>query len=127
MTTKKLEEITGKLCDRYCIHSRILCHEDEQETLDEICKHCPMNEMVELIDMLSPSKKTKVTVYDKIKTMDIDALANVIYSANDQVCFNNCTKETGNKYACKFGAEVTVENCKDCIKSWLESEDKVDE
>ncbi len=54
MTTKKLEEITGKLCDRYCIYSRILCHEDEQETLDEICKHCPMNEMFELLDMLLP-------------------------------------------------------------------------
>ena len=50
MTVKKLEEITGKLCDRYCIHSRIFCHEDEQETLDDICNRCPMNEMFELLD-----------------------------------------------------------------------------
>lgn len=54
MTVKKLEEITGKFCDRYCTFSRIFCHEDEQDKLDEICKSCPMNEMFELLDMLQP-------------------------------------------------------------------------
>lgn len=52
MVVKKLEEITGKLCDKYCIYARIYSSEEEQEKLDDICKTCPMNEFFELLDIL---------------------------------------------------------------------------
>ena len=56
MMVQKLEEITGKLCDRYCIYSRIFSSEEEQEKLDDICKTCPMNGLFDLLDILPPAK-----------------------------------------------------------------------
>ena len=35
MVVKKLEEITGKLCDKYCIYARIYSSEEEQEKMKQ--------------------------------------------------------------------------------------------
>ena len=51
-TEQKLDEIASKLCDRYCIYTRIFSTEEEQEKLDDICKDCPMNGWFELLDRL---------------------------------------------------------------------------
>lgn len=52
MTKQKLEELTGKFCDKYCIYARMYSSEEQQDKLDEICESCPMNEMFELLDIL---------------------------------------------------------------------------
>ncbi len=57
MTEKKLEEITGKICDRYCIYQRIFSREEEQEMLDEVCNKCPMNGLFELLDDINQNKR----------------------------------------------------------------------
>lgn len=59
---------------------------------------------------------------DKIRNMSIDELAEFMYSAPDKICFENCTKETRNKYSCKFGENVDSSNCIKCMKQYLESE-----
>ena len=63
-----------------------------------------------------------MTNFEKIKTMDIDEIADVFYLGLDKICFDNCAKSTGNKFKCPIDDDVTPENCKDCIKKWLESE-----
>ena len=63
-----------------------------------------------------------MTNFEKIKAMDVEDLANVIYKANDEICFNNCISDTGNKFSCKFGENVDERNCQECMKNWLESE-----
>ena len=63
-----------------------------------------------------------MTNFEKIKAMSVEELANVIYKANDEICFNNCISDTGNKFSCKFGENVDEQNCKECMKNWLESE-----
>ena len=60
--------------------------------------------------------------YDRIKAMTVDELAEFIYSANDKICFENCKRDTGDKYSCKFGEDLKPENCVRCIKKHLESE-----
>lgn len=60
--------------------------------------------------------------YEHIKAMNIDEMAEFMHSASDKICFDNCTQDTGNKYSCKFGEEVTLENCMRCMKEYLESE-----
>ena len=62
-----------------------------------------------------------MTNFERIKSMDIDELSNVLYDANDRVCFENCKEGTGNKYQCPLG-DITCEDCKKCIREWLESE-----
>lgn len=62
------------------------------------------------------------TRYDEIKEMNVDELAEFIYSAADEICFENCTRETGNKYSCNLGDKVTQETCIKCMKNYLESE-----
>ena len=47
MDKKTVEELTGKFCDEYCQYPYICGSEDE---LDAVCKDCPMNRMVELLD-----------------------------------------------------------------------------
>lgn len=66
--------------------------------------------------------KVKQTNYDRIRNMSVDELAEVLYRANDEICFENCNKDTGNKYSCSFGDELKPENCLTCMKRWLESE-----
>ena len=63
-----------------------------------------------------------MTNFDRIKTMSIEEMAEFMYSANDKICFDNCKKATSNKYSCKFGEDVTTENCMRCMKEYLESE-----
>lgn len=74
----------------------------------EPCEHFKSNEI-----------KTK---YDRIRNMDVEELAEFMYSAPDKICFENCTRDTGNKYSCKFGEGVDVSNCLKCMKQYLESE-----
>ena len=64
----------------------------------------------------------KQTNYDRIKSMSLEQLAEFLYSASDEICFANCSRDTGNKFACKFGNDVSFENCKNCMKEYLESE-----
>lgn len=64
------------------------------------------------------------THYGLIGNMSIDEIAELIYTANDNICFENCTKGTGNKYECPIKDDVTPDNCKNCIKKWLLSEVK---
>ncbi len=59
---------------------------------------------------------------DYIRSMTDEQLAELIYSANDKICFETCTKSTGNMFECPIKDDVTPENCKGCIKRWLESE-----
>lgn len=47
-----------------------------------------------------------MTNFEKIKAMSVEELANVIYKANDEICFANCMSATGNKFSCKFGENV---------------------
>ena len=62
------------------------------------------------------------TKYDLVKKMNIDELTEFLYSANDKVCFETCEKSTGNMFECPIKDDVTPENCKSCIKRWLEQE-----
>ena len=64
----------------------------------------------------------KKTNYDRIRNMGVEELAEFMYSAPDKICFENCTRDTGNKYSCKFGEGVDVSNCLKCMKQYLESE-----
>ena len=64
----------------------------------------------------------KTTNFDRIKAMSVEEMAELIYSINDNVCFENCTRDTGNKYSCKFGDDLKPENCLRCMKEYLESE-----
>ena len=64
----------------------------------------------------------KNTNYDRIKNMSVEELADFIYDAVDKICFENCTKDTGNKLQCRFGEDVTPERCVECMKHYLESE-----
>jgi len=57
MTVQKLEEITGKLCDKYCIYAKIYSSEEEQDKLDDICKVCPMNGLFELLDDINKNER----------------------------------------------------------------------
>lgn len=54
--------------------------------------------------------------------MSIEELADVLYDANDKICFENCSASTGNKFSCPFGENVDVSECKKCMRKWLESE-----
>lgn len=63
-----------------------------------------------------------MTNFESIKNMTVEELANTLYYANDKICFENCNKITGNKYTCPIGEKAEPENCKDCMKRWLESE-----
>ena len=54
--------------------------------------------------------------------MNSEQLAEFIYSAPDKICFENCAKNTGDKYSCKFGESVEPSNCIKCMKAYLESE-----
>ncbi len=54
--------------------------------------------------------------------MDINELSDVFYSGIDKICFENCTKLSGNKFECPIKNDVDPENCKKCVKHWLESE-----
>ena len=68
-----------------------------------------------------------MTNFEKIKAMNVEQLTEVLYDANDRVCFENCAKETGNKYSCLHGEEVPTDACVKCMKNWLESEAVQDE
>jgi len=66
--------------------------------------------------------KKPLTNFDRIKAMSVEELADVIYRANDDICFSNCQKGTGDKFCCPYGDEITNEQCIGCVKKWLESE-----
>lgn len=63
-----------------------------------------------------------MTNYDRIKAMSVEELADVLYDVNDQICFENCSASTGNKFSCPLGDNLNISDCKKCIKKWLESE-----
>ena len=67
-----------------------------------------------------------MTNFERIKEMSVEELANVLYGANDKICFANCMSATGYKFGCKFGEDVDEQNCKECMKNWLESEAEKD-
>lgn len=62
------------------------------------------------------------TNFDRVKNMSVKKLAEFIYDAADKICFENCTKDTGNKYQCRFGEGVPPERCVQCMAIWLKSE-----
>lgn len=68
------------------------------------------------------SSNKKRTNFDIIKNMSVDELADFLKQGIDDMCFDNCLKSTGDKLNCPFGEDVTLDNCKQCIKQWLESE-----
>ena len=63
-----------------------------------------------------------MTNFENIKAMDIDELSEVLYSGVDKICFENCTRLTGNKFECPIKNDTSPEQCKACAKQWLESE-----
>ncbi len=63
-----------------------------------------------------------MTKYEQVLNMSVEELANFIYDAADKICFENCTKDTGNKYSCRFGENVPPERCIECMKQYLKSE-----
>ena len=56
MTKQKLEEITGKFCDKYCRFPYICGNEKQLET---VCDSCPMNELFDVLDMINKSGAEK--------------------------------------------------------------------
>ena len=64
------------------------------------------------------------TNFDRVKNMSVEELADFIHDAADKICFENCTKDTGNKFQCRFGEGVMPERCVECMKHYLESEAK---
>ena len=63
-----------------------------------------------------------MTNFEKIKAMSLEEMAEFMYDAADKICFENCTRETGNKFSCLHGEEVPTDACVKCMKCWLESE-----
>ena len=68
------------------------------------------------------TEREKQSNFDRIKAMNVEELAEFMHSAPDKICFENCTKDTGNKFSCKFGENVDLSNCIKCMKQYLESE-----
>ena len=62
--------------------------------------------------------------YERIKNMSVEEMAEVLYRANDDICFHNCTQDTGNKFECSLGDNLKPEHCLSCMKRWLLSEAK---
>lgn len=80
-------------------------------------------QLVDNIIKLDEKKlQTPMTNYDNIKAMSVEELADVLYDANDKICFENCSASTGNKFSCPLGDNLNISDCKKCIKKWLESE-----
>lgn len=67
-------------------------------------------------------KVNNQTNFDRVKKMSVEELAEFIYDAADKICFENCTKDTGNKYQCRFTEDISPRNCVECMKQYLESE-----
>lgn len=67
-----------------------------------------------------------MTHFEEIKQMNVDELANWINNQlndlDDGICFEMCTKSTGNKFLCPYGEDVDLSQCIGCVKKWLESE-----
>lgn len=63
-----------------------------------------------------------MTHFEEIKQMNVDELAAVINDSRDDICFEMCTKSTGNKFVCPHGEDVDLSQCVGCVKKWLESE-----
>ena len=66
--------------------------------------------------------KGKTTNIDRIRIMPTEQVAEFMYGAADKICFENCTKDTNNKFSCKFGEDVDPNNCINCMKAWLNRE-----
>ena len=62
-----------------------------------------------------------ITNYDRIREMSIDEMTDALYALSDRVCYENCMKTTGNQFECPVKGDITAENCKQCMKRWLES------
>ncbi|MEE0968358.1 MAG: hypothetical protein U0M06_03175, partial [Clostridia bacterium] len=113
----ELQNITEIFCDEYCKYP---CEIKDVGELEKVWGECPMNK---LLDLITPPKI--LTEFDRIKNMNIEQLAEFLYSAPDKICFENCTKDTGNKFSCKFGEGVDVANCINCMKEYLLREVKI--
>ena len=88
-----------------CYHSKVCKHKSESVY---VCEHFKAG--------------TIKNQYDRIRNMSIEQLAEFMYSANDKICFEKCTKDTGDKFSCEFGENVDSSNCIKCMKQYLESE-----
>lgn len=64
------------------------------------------------------AKNTITTNYDRIRNMSVEEMAEVIYKQCDSICDNVCKAKGG----CPYGDNIEPNNCKDCIKDWLNSE-----
>ena len=111
MKIQKIEKITEDFCDNYCKYP---CEIKDVGELEKVCSECPMNEM---LNLFTPPKI--VTEFDRVKNMDIEQLAEFMYQANDNICFENCIRNTGDKFSCKHGENVDVANCLNCMKKYL--------
>ena len=64
-----------------------------------------------------------MTNYENIKNnMGVEQLAELLYTIADDIGFKNCTRDTGNKFECRIGDDLTTKDCINCMKIWLESE-----
>ncbi len=59
------------------------------------------------------------TNYYRIRNMSVEELADYIYNHDDMLNDTICKTMHA---TCPFGDNVEPENCKTCIKQWLESE-----
>ena len=56
---------------------------------------------------------------EKIRNMNADDMADYIYNNDDNLNDKICKQS---HEECPFGDNLTPDNCKNCIKKWLESE-----
>lgn len=60
-----------------------------------------------------------VTNYDVIRNKSVEEMADYIYSHDDELNDKICKQS---HKECPYGDSVEPENCKECIKKWLEAE-----
>ena len=69
-----------------------------------------------VVEFNKQNKKPE-TNFDRIKSMSVDELVERIY-LHDSIVDNICRS----RGKCPFDDDVEPENCKECIKNWLERE-----
>ena len=62
--------------------------------------------------------------FEKIKTLSVEEMAEVLHRGANKICFETCNITTGNQFRCPFGDMYEASKCVECIKKWLLEEVK---
>ena len=113
MKTNKLKNIFGDV-------SMLDGHIESEKHSCEDCKNksfClpSLNSQANKCENMTRKGETN---YDRIRNMSIDELAEYIYNRDDELSGEICR----HYMPCPYGEDCKPENCKDCIKKWLQSE-----